>query len=284
MTNPGGVRDLLRDQLQKPRRPWEEIFLVVGSAAVVSVLHDALIDPPASAIAFAARVTSSGVRIFFAVLVGMYLGRRVWPKRGKRLGERLLRRSTEGKVPRIVVLTDRSDLSSRMSVRIFEVVGFVAGTTLVVHSGFALAGIPVALPAYVYMLVAFYASFVFVPYWAFGRMGLRRIDPVRWTVVPLAHSYARRLKLSNGTLLLIGLGATVNLAFRAGQSGDQALLGSVRIAGQLAAAILVVVASAVAYYAAPEDAVFQSLEDTALAVGIRDGRSLSDGEFLPRIL
>lgn len=271
--------------LKHGRRPWEEVFLVIGSAVVVSVLLDALINPPDSWVKFAGRLAGSGVRILIAVLVGMYLGKYAWPRRGRALGFRILKRTINGKVKPLLLMTDRPDFRPSMPRRIFEVVGFVAGTTIILTAALALAGVTnlgVSVPSQLYTLLALYAAFLLVPYWTFSRMGLRRVDPVRWTVEPLSRRYASRLRLSNGALLLIALGVSINLALRAGATGDAALIASLQLLGHLVAAILVTAASAVAYYSRAEKEVFLALEDEAVKLGIHDGRDMSDGDFLPR--
>lgn len=273
--------------LRRAPRPWEEIFLVIGSAAIVSVLLDALVDPPNDWLEMTARILGSGTRIVLAVLLGMWLGTRAWPARGRQLGTRILRRASREKVKPILFLTSHPDFRPSSARRVLEVVGFAAGTTVIVTWVLAVAGLRdlgISIPSNLYTLLALYGSFVLVPYWTFARMGLRRIDPVRWTVQPVSQTYAARLRLSNGALLLVALGAAVNLALRAGRQDDQAILEAVRLVGHLVAAILVVAAAAVAYYNRVEKRVVLELEKEALAAGVRDGRDLSDGDFLPRVL
>ncbi len=272
--------------LQRAPTPWEEIALAVGGAIIASILLDVLVNPPAEFREFVNRVLGSVTRIAFALAVGAYLGARSWPKMGRKLGVILLRRAVKARVQPMLVLTDRPDFHPFTWRRILEVVGFAAGTTSIVTTILAITGsqgVRISLISNLFVLLALWGSFVLVPYWTFAGMGVRRVDPVRWIVEPLSRRYAQRMRLSNGALLLVALGLIVNLAFRAGASGEEAFVDGLRVLGHLVAAILVVAATAVAYYKRAERGVLLDLEAEALALGIRDGRSLSDGDFLPRV-
>ncbi|MFA5862068.1 MAG: hypothetical protein WDA16_10280, partial [Candidatus Thermoplasmatota archaeon] len=134
----------------------------------------------------------------------------------------------------------------------------------------------------IFTLVALWASFLLVPYWVFGRMGLREVDHERWLVQPMSRRYADRLRLSNGALLLVAFGGIVNLAFRAGASPNVAIFEGVQRVGRVIAAVLVIAATAVAFYLRREHDLVLDLEAEAIRDGVRDGRGLTDREFLPK--
>lgn len=275
----------IKERFVRPPRPWEEIAFVVGSAAIVSILLDALLVPPTEPLELLARFLGSFTRLGFAILFGLWLGKRAWPRRGRRIGRWFLKRALRGKARPVILLTERPDVVPRTPRRILEVVGFSVGMTILVATALTLGGlrnVGFAVPAGLFILLSLWGAFVLVPYWTFARLGLRRVDAVRLTVEPLSRHYASRLRLSNGALLLVALSLTVNLGFRSGLPGQEVLLNSLRFVGHLVAAILVIAAAAVAYYARAERAVVLELQKDALQLGVKDARPLTDGDFLPR--
>lgn len=264
---------------------------------------------PAVAIAFALDVALSettfvqSLSLFAAYVIlfilffvmGRWLGKYVWPDRGKALTHRLLRRRMRKK--EIVFLSDRPDRSFTTLRRVWEVVGFAAGLSVIVSVLLGLVGLSLATvvaplvgltlasiltPLLVPLLVTF-CSFILMPYWLFARLGFRIVDPVRWLVLPLSRTYADRLKLSNGFLVLAAAGLVFNLAFRAGFTGTDAVVQALVLVLRNVAVVLVIAATAVAYFLREEKRVARELEAAALEIGIRDGRNMSDGDFLPKL-
>ncbi|HUR69583.1 MAG TPA: hypothetical protein VM370_10085 [Candidatus Thermoplasmatota archaeon] len=225
--------------------------------------------------------------LFFAF--GRWLGKHTWPRRGHRLARRMLRRRLRRR-NEFVFVSDRPDRTFSLLTRVWEVVGFAAGVSVLFSALLSLIGLserslsignkvlPLLVPA-----VACWATFVLVPYWLFARLGFRIVDPVRWLVLPLSRRYADRLKLSNGVLLLLAAGAVFNLAFRAGASSGEAVATALILVLRVVASVVVIAATAVAYYVREERRVARDVEDEALTMGIRDGRGMSDGDFLPRL-
>jgi hypothetical protein len=186
----------------------------------------------------------------------------------------------------VVVLTDKPDQAFTIRKRLLEVVGFSAGVTIIITVALSVLGIRLSFQvgaASILVIVALWGSFILVPYWIFSHMGLRQVDPMRWLVQPLGKRYGERLRLSNGVLLLISVGAVAQLAFRAGASGDAALVEGVTVASHVVASVLVASATALAFYVHDEHALVRALEAEALEMGVRDGRGMTDGEFLPRV-
>ena len=264
---------------------------------------------PAALLAFTLEVAlersdlGESLRLFAAYVVlfilffvlGRWLGKYVWTDRGKALTRRLLRRRLRRK--ELVFLSDRPDRSFTTLRRVWEVVGFAAGLSVIFSALLGLLGLElseavaplvgirfasVVTPLLVPLLVTF-ASFVLIPYWLFARLGFRIVDPVRWLISPLSRTYADRLKLSNGFLILAGAGLTFNLAYRAGDTNTEAVVTALILVLRNVAVVLVIAATAVAYYLREERAVARLLEHEALEMGIRDGRGMSDGDFLPRL-
>lgn len=247
---------------------------------------DLALQPPHSAPEVVLRAVSFAVFSPLFLLFGMWLGRRSWPRRGRRLARHVLKRAFRQETRPLVFLTDRPDVAPHLGRRILEVVGFAAGGSVVVAALLPLLGfdgVNVLALAALLSLFAVWASFVLVPYWLFARMGLRQVDPVRWMVEPVSRRYAGRLRLSNGALLLVALGASVNLAFRAGASGEAALVDGVRVLVSLVASIFLIAASAVVFYSQKEKGLVKEFEAEVLGYGIRDGRGMTDGDFLPRL-
>jgi hypothetical protein len=186
----------------------------------------------------------------------------------------------------LVFLTDRPDFPLSTARRVLELVAFAAGSTIIVIAVLIVIGVPdrvlVAVSGLL-PLVALWVSFILVPYWVFGRMGLRQVDPVRWLVQPLSRRYADRLRLSNGAILLIAVGAAFNLAYRAQLAPSEALLTSVLGSAHVVAGVLVAATTGVVFYLRREHALVREIEAESIADGARDGRGMSDGEFLPRV-
>lgn len=270
------------DGAGKPPR----VLGTVVAAASLAFLIEVLLDPPQSVLNLFGRLIGLPLVAFIAFLFGRWLGTRTWPKRGRRVARYALKRALKDKGTHLLFLSDRPDVKPRLWQRTFEIVGFSAGSAVVVTTILALAGFGaggVTAFASTFTIVTLWLSFVLVPYWAFARMGLRQVDAVRWLVLPLSRRYADRLRLSNGALLIIALGATINLAFRAGASGDEALISGLVTVARLTASTLVVAATGAAYYARHEHRLARELEAEALELGVRDGRGMTDGEFLPRL-
>lgn len=279
------------------RRPtaWlvEGRFLTVGEvvgpvvlAAAVALLLDLVILRPASWPEVVAHLLGYPLGAVIVFFIGKWLGRRTWPRRGRALARRFLRRTLDDRKGGILFVSDRPDRPLSLPLRVLEVVGFVAGVTILVPAILQLLGMNAALGAGLSGLLflgAVWGSWVLVPYWLFSRLGVRRVDPVRWIVEPLSRRYGERLRLSNGALLILAAGATVNLAFRAGASGDEALLAALSTVLRVVASSLVIAASAVAYYTLQEKQLLRDFEAEALAMGLKDGRGMSDGDFLPRL-
>lgn len=269
-------------------RSWaREVFAPVSAAAAVAFLLDLALARPAHALEVAARLVVFLVGAGVAFGVGAWLGSQTWPKRGRRLARWMLRRAMRGRSPKLVFLSDRPDFRPTTPRRVVEVVGFCAGASVILAGALILAGLraPAALGTLAgsLLLITLWGAFVLVPYWAFARMGLRQVDAVRWLVQPMSRRYADRMRLSNGALLLIALGVVFNVAFRAGLSGDAALVAGLRTLAGMVASILVVAATGVAFYTRRERALVRELEREALAMGVRDGRGMTDGDFLPRL-
>lgn len=262
------------------------VFGPVAAATALAFLIEVLIDPPRDLLNLVGRLVGLPIVALFAFLFGRWLGTRTWPKRGRRVARYMLKRAATDRAAHVLFISDRPDVKPRLAQRTFEIVGFSAGTAVIVTTILALAGFQaagVAAFASTFTLVTLWLSFVLVPYWMFARMGLRQVDAVRWLVLPLSRRYADRLRLSNGALLLIAFGATINLAFRAGASGDEALISGLVTVARLVASILIAAATGAAYYARQEHALARELEAEALELGIRDGRGMTDGDFLPRL-
>lgn len=262
----------------------------LGFAVALAIAADfvllSILEPEQRRLPLPIRIASFAIGTGFFALVGLWLGRRTWPRRGRRLARHLLRRALRSKKTGIVLLTDRPDFPLSLRRRIIEVVGFAAGSIVILTAVLTFLGIGPGLvlaTSGLLILLALWGCFIVVPYWVFGRMGMRQVDPVRWLIQPLSRRYADRMRLSNGLLLLVALGAVVNLGVRAGQSGAAALVDGVTFVGHVVAAVLVAAAVGVAAYVHRENALVKDFEEEAVAMGLRDGRGLSDDDFLPRL-
>ena len=232
-----------------------------------------------------ARIIGYPVALAFFWAVGWWLGTRTWPRRGARLLRRTLRRRIREK-SEFMFLSDRPDRQLPLYRRVWEVVGFSAGLSLMVTGGLILLDAPaltVRVVAALLPAATLWGSFLLVPYWLFSRLGIRIVDPVRWLILPLSRRYADRLKLSNGALALLGVGAIVNVAMREGATGPVAVTVALTDALRLVASILIVAAAAVVYYIRDERGLAHQLELEAIQMGLQDGRGMSDGDFLPRL-
>lgn len=242
---------------------------------------------------FVVRILGFAIVAFVAYLYGRWLGTRTWPKRGRSIARMVLRYNTRKANHPTIFLSDRPDVTVSIARRIVEVVGFAGGAAIIFTVAITL--IPPAPGAVevanalkrvgtgIFTFVALWASFVLVPYWVFGRMGLRQIDPVRWLIVPMAHRYAGRMRLSNGALILVAFVAIFNLAYRSGADQSQAIAESVLTLVQVVMSVLIAAVTAVAYYVRGERGLVLEVEEEALRMGIVDGRGMSDGDFLPRL-
>lgn len=279
MTAPGGAKLPVPERLRAVAAP-------VALAILADFSLDLLLAPAGSWIELVARAISFLAGTVFTFLIGRWIGLRAWPKRGRRLTSRVLERMLRGKHKPLIVLTDRPDRAPTRWRRVLEVVGFVAGVSIILTSLLPVLGAPPNLVrglGGVFALLALWGSFALVPYWTAIRMGLRVVDPVLWTVTPLSRRYADRLRLSNGALVLVALGVFVNLAVRAGASQERALVEGVSTVTTIVASVLVMAATAVAYYSTQEHALVRELEAEVVGLGVRDGRGMTDGQFLPRV-
>lgn len=271
--------------LPKPRFLGGVRATLVTLVALTFLLNLA-VAPPASVLDLVSRALAFGIVAGVQVLFGMWLGKRSWPKRGRRLARSLVKRMYRQERKPIVFLSDRPDFEPHLGRRVLEVLGFAAGASVILAAILPFLGLAtwdVFALAGTLSLFTLWAGFVLVPYWLFARMGLRQVDPVRWLVQPMSRRYADRLRLSNGALLLVALGAAVNLAFRAGASGEDALVGAILGILPLLVLILLAAASAAVFYMQQERALVKEFEEEVLAYGVRDGRGLTDGDFLPRL-
>lgn len=275
----------LAAKVQVPER-LRAVAAPVALAILADFSLDLLLAPAGGWIELVARAISFLVGTAFTFLIGRWIGLRAWPRRGRRLTSRVLERMLRGKHKPLIVLTDRPDRTPTRWRRVLEVVGFVAGVSIILTSLLPLLGAPPNLVrglGGVFALLALWGSFALVPYWTAIRMGLRVVDPVLWTVTPLSRRYADRLRLSNGALVLVALGVFVNLAVRAGASQERALVEGVSTVTTIVASVLVMAATAVAYYSTQEHGLVREMEAEALGLGVRDGRGMTDGQFLPRV-
>jgi hypothetical protein len=257
----------------------------IAVAALISFVIESILLTTPTATGIVSRLIVYPVAIVFFWGAGWWLGTRTWPRRGARLMRASLRRRLRRKHA-LVFLSDRPDRRLPLPRRIWEVVGFSAGSTLLVTSTLLIFDAPsgaVLAATGLMPILTLWGSFILVPYWLYSRLGLRSVDAMRWLVLPLSGSYADRLKLSNGALVLLGIGATFNATLRAGASGGEAAADAVVTALRIVASVLIVAAAAVAYYAKDERVLSHTLELEAVAMGIQDGRGMSDGDFLPRL-
>lgn len=274
-------------KLHVPRRVrvWGPVLLAVAADFVLQTLLDPS-GPSEHGARLVRRVVGFLVVALLAVGFGWFLGTQSWRKRGQELANHLLRRTMRAKTRPLVFLTDRADFRLSMARRLLEVVGFAAGSTVIAVAALSVAGLPnrfVDIVTPVLVIVALWSSFILVPYWVFGHMGLRQVDAAKWLVQPMSRRYADRLRLSNGALLLIALGMTFNLAFRAQASADVALINGVLDIAHVVATVLVSATTALAFYLRDENALIVEVEEEAARDGIRDGRGLTDDEFLPKV-
>lgn len=258
---------------------------MVFFAIVADFILLGALEPGRRQLGLAARFVTFGVGTLIWMTIGWYLGRLAWPRLGKRLARSLLRRTLRAKVLPIVFLTDRSDFEFSMTRRLLEVLGFAAGSVTILSVVLTLAGAEggfVLATTGLILILALFGCVVLVPYWIFAHMGLRRVDPKRWIVEPLSRRYADRLRLSNGALLLVAFAAVINLAFRAGATQNEALTIGITTVGHIIAAVLVAAATALAVYVHDERKLIDDVEREALAMGIADGRGMTDADFLPQ--
>lgn len=256
--------------------------VVLASAAIAFVLESLL--SPNDAAALVARVVGYALSIPFFWAIGWWFGTRTWPKRGRKLARRMAYRSMKAR-GEVLFISDRPDADGRVARRIWEVVGFAAGASILLASALILVGLrtaSVSVP-FSFTILALWAGFLLVPYWLFGAMGLRSVDAVRWLVLPVSRRYADRMKLSNGALILLGIGMLFNALYREGLSQDQAIAGALITVLRIVTSVLVIAAPAVAYYHRDEHGLVRVVETELLDIGVRDGRGMTDGEFLPRL-
>lgn len=267
------------------RERWAErlhVFRTVGAAALLAFLVEiALRRPTAGAVAAGAAGYTVVFVVYFAF--GRWLGKRTWPRRGLALARSMLRRRL-AREHEFMFLSDRPDRAHSTARRVWEVVGFSAGVTILAVTTLILLESPLVTPAAALLpALTLWGSFVLVPYWLYTRLGFRLVDALRWLVLPFSRRYADRWKLSNGTFVLLALGATANAAIREGADGADAVVTALVQVLRVVASILVIAATAVAYYVREERRIAHELENASIGMGVRDGRGMSDGDFLPRL-
>jgi hypothetical protein len=281
----GTARRRRRVHVPRRVRVWGPVLLAVAADFLLqSALNGG--PPTERGARLVARIVGFLVAACLAVGYGWYLGARSWRRRGRQLANVLLRRAMRAKRKPVVLLTDRPDFRFSMTRRLFELVAFAAGSTVIVVASLSAIGLPTGLVdalTFVTVVAALWASFILVPYWVFGHMGLRQVDRERWLVQPMSRHYAQRLRLSNGALLLVAFGTTFNLAFRSRASTEAAVLNGVLDIAHVVATVLVAATTALAVYVRAEPELILEVEDEAIRDGIRDGRDMTDEQFLPRL-
>lgn len=268
-------------------RVLEGVAGPILAAVVLALLLDLVLEPPRNLLDVLGRAFGFALAAPLPILLGAWLGHRSWPRRGRKLARHIVRRQFRKDAKPLIFLTDRPDFAPNMGRRVLEVIGFSAGSSVLLAAILPLLDLAapnVLALASLLTLLTLWGSFVLVPYWLFARMGLRQVDAVRWLVQPMSRGYADRLRLSNGALLLFATGAVFNLAFRAGQSGEAALVDAVQLVVRIVASVLVTAATATAFYARQERKLLKEFEEEVVREhGIRDGRGMSDGDFLPKL-
>lgn len=263
------------------------VLRTVAVASAIAFVLDTLLTVPVGDLhagTVFGRLVGYTLSIPIFLGIGWWLGTRTWPKRGSQLTRALIRRRIASK--KLIFICDRPDAPRRLTRRIWEVVGFSAGASVIGVAIVTLVAPPLGVANAVTILlplVTLWGAFVIVPYWMLSRLGLRTIDPLRWTIIPIGRRYAERAKVSNGILVLAGTGALFNILFRAGASNLEAITGALSVVLRTVVGILVIAAAGVAYYHRGEFARSHSLEVEAIEMGVRDGRGMSDGDFLPRL-
>ena len=259
---------------------------VVAASAIAFGLDTLLTVPVGELTARAVLFRLGGYSLLLPVFIafGWWFGTRTWPNHGSRITRSLIRRRIASK--KLIFICDRPDAPRRLTRRIWEVVGFSAGAAVIGFAIVTLVSPPTAIARAILTTLPFvtlWGAFAIVPYWQLSRLGLRTIDPLRWTIIPIGRRYAERAKVSNGALVLLGAGAFFNILFRTGASGIEALTGALVAVLRTVVIILVIAAAGVAYYHRGEFSRSHALELEAIQMGVRDGRGMSDGDFLPRL-
>lgn len=270
-----------------PTDRWRErlyIIRPVAAAVAIAFTLDVVLTRPSLG-GVAAAVFAYLISATFFFFLGRWFGKHTWPKRGRKMARAMLRRRVaRGK--EFLFLSDRPDARRSTPQRMWEGFAFAAGGSLLFTTILSALGLPplsLFTAGFLVPVTMVAVSFVLVPYWLFSRLGIRIVEPVRWLILPLSRQYADRLKLSNGFLILLATGASLNLAFRSGAKDFQALSGVLSYILRIAGVVLVISATAVAYYNREERRVAHELEQEAIQMGIRDGRGMTDGDFLPRL-
>lgn len=263
------------------------VLQTVAAAAGIAFALDLLLlrlQRPVGAGEIIARLVVYPITVLFYLAIGWWLGRRAWPKRGTALTRSLIRRRIASK--KLIFICDRPDARRNLLRRIWEVVGFSAGLVLfglAIIRFFELNALVSGPLLFILIIGTLWGAFAIIPYWQLSRLGLRTIDPVRWTIIPIGRRYAERARLSNGFFVVIGAGAVFNILIRSGASGLDAVAESLTLVLQTVVSILVIATAAVAFYHRTEFALSHKLELEAIEMGVRDGRGMSDGDFLPRL-
>lgn len=263
------------------------VVRTVVTASGIAFGLDTLLTVPVGDLTLSAVLIRLGgyallVPVFIAF--GWWFGTKTWPNHGSKITRALIRRRIGSK--KLIFICDRPDAPRRLTRRIWEVVGFSAGAAVIGHAIVLLVSPPVAVARAILTILPFltlWGAFAIVPYWQLSRLGLRTIDPLRWTIIPVGRRYAERAKVSNGVLVIAGAGAFFNILFRTGASGIDSLIGALAVVLRTMIIILVIAAAGVAYYHRGEFSRSHALELEAIEMGVRDGRGMSDGDFLPRL-
>jgi hypothetical protein len=215
-----------------------------------------------------------------AVIAGRLLGERVWPNAGVFFAAIVLRlyaRYGRGRNARLLVTPFADFVPSRLR-QTWESTAFASGLALMLGASllFVLKGRSSALLWLSLGLLAVASSFTFllVPHWAFGRLGLRISEPGRFVVRSVAESYDRFVRVSNGAILLVAVfyGASI-LADRATRMEWYFTLLST-LAAILGLGV-VVTGTAAAYFKRHEERVVKRIAAEARKVGfmpVRMGR------------
>lgn len=278
MTTGAGLKRRLREVSADLVRP------IAGATLFVFVVQFVTTGVYTVGAALAFLVLDS-VLVALSLVVGRWIGRRLWPRHGLALTRRLLRGYAKTHERGDLLLTGRSEFVQSMRRRIFEATALIAGLNLLLV--FAVAPfLPVTgrvatgiLP----LVLTIYLTVALVPHWTFARLGLRRVDHARFMVSPLTREYSDRLRISNGAVVLLALGIGGFVLRQQGATDVQA--GQQIVSSGLTIVLLsvILVATAVAFYQREETGVVEAAAREAIAMGFRDGRGESEGELAAKL-
>lgn len=216
-----------------------------------------------------------------AYFLGWYLGASVWPRHGGTVARKLLESYAKNPERGELVMTGRPEFHRTAARRIWEASALMASlSVLYVLVTRYFVALPGTLAGSVLALVAIaYLSIFLVPHWSFARLGLRRVDRARFIVQPLTRDYSDRLKLSNGALVVLVLGAGGFILRQKGATDAEAMTQMVALALITIPFILLLAASAVAHYQRRERVVLDSLARDAVRLGYRDARGENEADI-----